>query len=248
MISAVVIAKNEENRLRECLLSLKWCDEVIVIDNNSDDKTVGVAKRAGAKVFSYEEEGDFAAIRNFGLSKATQDWVLFVDADEIVTKELADEMYQNIAQFLVSVNGFYVTRQDSLWGKELNFGDMEKNKFLRLARKDKGKWQGKVHETWEVLGEKRTLKNPLLHYPHQSVAEFLSEINYYSTLRAQELYDKGVKAHWWSIILYSKGKFFYNYFYKQGFRDGLEGMIHALLMSFYSFLVRGKLWHMRDAK
>ncbi len=246
MISAVVIAKNEEKRLRACVLSLSWCDEVIVVDNNSTDKTAGVAKRAGAQVYSFTEEGDFAALRNFGLEKAQNDWVLFVDADEIVIKELADEIYQHIAQFLSSVNGFYLTRQDVLWGKELKFGDVHNTTYLRLARKDKGRWHGKVHEIWEVLGEKKELKNPLIHHPHPSVSEFLSEINYYSSLRAQELYDKGEKAHWWTIILYAKGKFFYNYIFKQGFRDGVAGMIHALLMSFYSFLVRGKLWQMRD--
>lgn len=246
MISAVVIAKNEEKRLRECLLSLSWCDEVIVVDNNSTDKTAGVARRAGAKVYLFTEDDDFAALRNFGLEKAQNDWVFFVDADELVSRELADEIYQHIAQFLSSVNGFYLTRQDVLWGKELKFGDVGKTSFLRLARKDKGKWQGKVHETWEVLGEKKELKNPLIHHPHPNVSEFLSEINYYSSLRAKELYDRGEKANFWTIIMYAKGKFFYNFFIKQGFRDGVEGMIHALLMSFYSFLVRGKLWQMRD--
>lgn len=248
MISAVVIAKNEEKRLRECLLALKWCDEVIVIDNGSTDKTPGIAKRAGAKVYSYSEGGDFSSIRNFGLHKAQHDWVLFVDADEVVTKELSDEVYQTIAQFLIPVNGFYITRKDSMWGRVLEYGDAGNTKLLRLARKDKGQWTGKVHEVWDILGEKGEMKNPLLHYPHPNVAEFLSELNIYSTIRAQELYEEGIKAYWWDIILYPKGKFLYNFFIKQGFRDGVSGLVHALLMSFYSFLVRGKLWQLRDQK
>lgn len=248
MISAVVIAKNEEERLRECILSLKWCDEVIVIDNNSTDRTAGIAKRAGAKVYQFLDEDDFSAIRNFGLQKAAHDWVLFVDADERVSKQLAAEIYSNSAQFLVPVNGFYIERRDVLWGKELKFGDAGKTKLLRLARKDKGQWRGKVHEVWDILGDKGELTYPLYHYPHQSVAEFLKEINYYSSLRAQELYEKGEKSYWWSIILYPKGKFFYTYFLQQGFRDGVSGMVHSLLMSFYSFLVRGKLWQLRGRK
>lgn len=129
-----------------------------------------------------------------------------------------------------------------MWGKELRYGEMGNIKLLRLAKKNAGEWKGKVHEKWFVEGKIAQLQNPLTHFPHQSMTEFLQEINFYTGLRAKELYERGIKVPWWSIIVYPKGKFLINYFIKRGFLDGLEGFIFAIMMSFHSFLVRGKLW------
>mgnify|MGYP001615031260 CR=1 FL=1 len=112
----------------------------------------------------------------------------------------------------------------------------------RLAKKDAGKWKGAVHEKWEITGKVGTLKNPIIHYPHQTVAEFLQELNLYTSLRAEELYMKNTRAYWWSIVVYPMIKFTVNYFLKRGFLDGIHGLIFAIIMSFHSFLVRGKLW------
>lgn len=248
MITAVVLAKNQENELTRCLSSLAWCQEIVVIDDNSTDDTVKIAEGLGAKVYKRDLAENFAEQRNFGLEKATQEWVLFVDADEVVPKELADEIYQQTSQFLTQANGFLIARRDIMWGKLLRFGEVGKIEFLRLARKDKGTWKGRVHETWEVQGEVKRMNDYLLHYPHPTVREFLSEVNMYSTLRAQELIEKGVKVHWWDIVLYPKAKFFLNYFFRQGFRDGMQGLVVALLMSFHSFLVRSKLWLLYQKK
>lgn len=247
-ISAVILTKNEEKNISECLKTLSFCDERIVIDDNSSDKTREVAKKEGAIVIERSSRGDFAAQRNFGLAKASGNWILFVDADERVSEELAEEIYQQTSQFLTSANGFMIKRQDILWGKPLRFGDAGNKTFLRLARKEKGKWVGKVHERWEIIGEVKTLHNPLQHFPHTSVASFLTKINYYSTLRAQELFMMKKRVSFFSVLLYPLGKFITNYCIKQGFRDGTVGIIHALMMSFHSFLVRGKLWQLGQQK
>ena len=115
-------------------------------------------------------------------------------------------------------------------------------KLLRLARKDKGIWEGKVHEEWRVNGPVGKLRNPIIHYPHQALSEFLREINYYTDLRAKELHMQGKDTHWSSIILYPVGKFLLNYLIKRGFVDGMPGLIVAIVMSFHSFLVRAKAW------
>lgn len=242
MTSAVVLTKNEEKNIQRCLASLQWCDEVIVIDDFSSDETVEIAKKSNATVYQHALDGDFAKQRNFGLVKATNDWVFFVDADEVVSKALADEIYQQTSQFLTSANGFFVHREDILWGKTLRHGEIGDVKLLRLAKKEKGEWVGQVHETWEVPQPLATLKNPLQHYPHQSVADFLSEINTYSTLRAHELFAQKRRTNFFEILLYPSGKFFVTFFIKQGFRDGVPGLLVATMMSFHSFLVRGKLW------
>lgn len=258
-ISAVVLAKNEENNIEDCLKSLSWCDEILVIDDNSYDKTAEIAKKAGAKVFTHALNEDFSESRNFGLAKAKNEWVLFIDTDERITTSLREDIKnqisrpkadrpldENIKNF--NLNGFYIKRKDFLWGKELKYGEVGSMRLLRLAKKEKGKWVGKVHEEWKIKGKIGELKNPLMHYPHQSIAEFLKEINFYTDVRSKELYVQDRQTSWFSIILYPFGKFIWNYFFKLGFFDGIEGIIFALMMSFHSFLVRGKLWQLWQKK
>lgn len=242
MISSVILVKNEEKNIADCLASLSWCDEILVIDDNSSDKTIVIAEKRGAKVFSHPLQNDFAKQRNFGLEKAKGEWVLFIDADERVTPQLWYEIMQYTNDASNLNTGFYLRRVDHIWGRELRHGETGNIKLLRLAKKDAGMWEGSVHEKWDIKGKTTTLQNALMHYPHQSIKEFLSEINFYSDLRAKELHKKKVKAYWWSIIMYPFAKFMLNFILKLGFLDGLAGLVFALMMSFHSFLVRGKLW------
>ncbi len=240
MISAVVLAKNEEKEIKNCLKKLEWCDEAVVIDDYSKDRTVEIAKEMGAQVFSRRLEGDFAAQRNFGLRKAGGNWILFVDPDERVTPRLAEEIKTTIRK--TSFAGFYLKRQDFLWGKRLMYGETPRVRLLRLGRKEAGKWQRRVHETWEIKGKVEELKEPLLHYPHSSLSEFLKEINFYSDLNALQFLREGKRAGLISIIGYPLGKFFQNYIFRLGFLDKTPGIILALMMSFHSFLTRAKLY------
>lgn len=242
MISAVVLTKNEEKNIELCLQSLSWCDEVTVIDDNSSDETKKLAKKAGAVVFERELKGDFSAQRNYGIEKAKGDWVLFIDADEIVSPHLASEIQRTVNN--AKKNGFFIKRIDYMWGMPLLHGEMGKTKLLRLANKNSGKWIGNVHETWEINGEIGELKNAIQHYPHQTIGEFLKKIDFYSTLRAKELYKQGASVNFFSIIEYPKGKFLLNYFFRLGLLDGIRGMVVAIMMSFHSFLVRAKLWQL----
>ena len=242
MISAVVLTKNEEKNIGECLDRLSWCDELIVVDDNSIDSTVSIVRKKGAKVIVNSLNNDFSKARNFGLEHAIGEWVLFIDADERVTSALWYEIMQHTNSPSNEYSGFFLKRTDFMWGKKLNYGETGNIKLLRLAKKGTGLWSGKVHESWDIKGKKAALSNSLLHYPHQTVKNFLKEINYYTDIRAKELYDKKVKVSWWSIILFPKVKFFINYFLKLGFKDKLPGLVFAIMMSFHSFLVRGKLW------
>lgn len=255
MISVVVLTHNDEVHLAKTLESLSWCDELIVVDDQSRDKSCEIAKHHGASVFVHALQDDFAAQRNFGLSKVKEDWVLFVDSDEIVTPELATEIKQltqalrdgeSTIQNSKLKNGYYIRRKDFLFGRWLEHGETANVKLLRLARKDAGEWIRPVHEVWDVKGPTGELFHPLLHYPHQNVAQFLDEINRYSSLNAHYLYNQGVHVHWWHIIVYPKVKFFLNYIWYLGFLDGTGGIIVALMMSFHSFLTRSKLWKLWD--
>ena len=250
-ISGVILTKNEEKNIKDCLQSLMWCGEVIVVDDYSEDKTVKKCQMSNVKCQIYQRSlnGDFAAQRNYGLSKAEGDWVFFVDTDERVPEALASEIInlklpasQRGEQISSKINGYYVKRRDFMWGKELRYGETGGIKLLRLARKDSGEWQGKVHEEWVIKGETEILDNYLLHYPHQNINEFLKEINFYTGIRAKELFDEGVRSGFLEIILYTKAKFVQNYFLRLGIWDGMPGLISAILMSLHSFMVRGKLW------
>jgi glycosyltransferase involved in cell wall biosynthesis len=242
MISAVILTKNEERTIRACIQSVLWCDEIVVIDDHSNDTTVALAKNAGALVYFHDVAGDFAAQRNFALQKARGEWVLFIDADERVSEALQAEIKTVISSRRNRYAGYFLRRTDYLWGKALKHGETAGVKILRLGRKEAGVWSGAVHEVWKIQGHRGELTEVLQHYPHQSVKEFLSEINYYTDLRAHELYKQKVKSSWWSILLFTKGKFFQNYVLKLGILDGIPGIISAVMMSFHSFLVRSKLW------
>lgn len=245
MISAIILAKNEERNIEKCLAGLKWCNEIIVIDDDSTDLTPDLAKKSGAQVIS-RKLINFSEQRNYGLTLVKNDWVLFIDADEIVSEALSQEILNAIADR--NVNGFSLKREDVLWGKKIKFGDGRKLKAIRLGKKNKGKWVGDVHEVWKITQPTRELRTKLIHYPHQSISEFLTEINNYSTLRAHELAREGKKSSALSIIFYTKGKFIDNYLLKLGFLDGVPGLIRALMMSYYSFLVRAKLWIIKADK
>lgn len=239
MLTGVILTHNEEASLTRCLDALKFCDEILVIDDNSTDKTLEIAKKHQARVVQHSLNGDFSAQRNFAISQVKSGWILFVDADEIVTPELASEIQPSIQK---SGNvSYFLPREDILWGKHKHYGDT-KTSLLRLARRGAGEWTGRVHETWQVSGATSTLKNPLLHYPHQTLTEFLRHISFYSTLRARELKSQGYKTNILEIILYPIFKFLYLWVWKLGFADGNQGFVSAMMMAFYSFLVRGKLY------
>jgi glycosyltransferase involved in cell wall biosynthesis len=232
---------------------------MIVIDDFSTDKTVDIAKKYKTIIYQKHLNDDFAAQRNFGLTKvggpaSTRgeptrldqaerarggEWVLFVDSDEVVSSDLAREIQKSLE---IDCAGFYLRRVDWLFGKQLRHGETGKVRLLRLAKKNAGTWQRTVHELWHVKGVIGELSRPLDHFPHPDVAQFINDINHYSTINAHYLYKQNVRVPWWHIIAYPKAKFFIDYFWDLGFLDGTAGAVTALMMSFHSFLTRAKLW------
>lgn len=245
MITVIILTKNEEQNIEKRIQSVKWCDEIIVVDDNSSDKTIEIAKTCKTTIYQRSLNNNFSAQRNFGLSKAKNEWVLFIDSDEIVSDALAYEISNAVQlkdQDLGPFNGFYIKRLDFMWGKELKYGETGSIKLLRLAKKDAGVWVGMVHEKWKIDGPVGKLINPLKHFPHKNITKFLEEINFYTDIRSKELKSKNIQVFFWSIFLYPFGKFLVNYIFKKGFMDGAQGLVLAIIMSFHSFLVRGKLW------
>lgn len=234
-LSAIVLTKNEEKNLSRRLSSLKFCDEIVVVDDNSIDETAQIARKFGAKVYTRNLNGDFAEQRNFGLEKAKGDWVLFVDVDEEVSEALAEEIINSKLQIL-NCTGFYIKRKDLTWGRAADV------RLLRLAKKNSGIWRRKVHEVWDVKGRTQLLKNPLLHHSDPSLARFIKRINFYSTLHAEANLQEAKKSTLVKIIFFPLAKFCYYFFIKLGHLDGTKGFVFSLIISFHSFLSWAKLW------
>ena len=194
---------------------------------------------------------NFAEARNRELEKAKTPWVLFVDSDEVITKELEAEI--EVAVRADQFDAYYLKRQDIFLGRELKYGETGQAKFIRLAKKDFGKWVRPVHEVWSPVGARPVspanigyLNHPLIHHSHSSISTFLDKINLYSELDAQYRYNSGVKSSFWKIAVYPIVKFKLNYLLHRGFLDGVPGLIMAMMMSFHSYLTWTKLyllWH-----
>lgn len=239
LISVVILTKNEEENLERCLESVKWVDEIVIVDDYSKDKTVEIAQKFGTKVYFRSLDGNFSNQRNYGLDKATGEWILFVDADEEVTETLKNEISKKIKNH--KFEAFRLKRSDFFCGKWLKYGETGAVKLIRLAKKGIGKWEGLVDEKWNVKGRIGTLNSPLLHYSHPNLSQFLVSINERSTLNAKGFYNKRKRLN---IIEWLKPffKFILNYFLRLGWLDGTHGFVFSVLMSFHSFLVRGKLY------
>lgn len=256
MLSAVILTKNKEQIIASLIDSLKFCEEIIIIDDYSQDQTIDKAKEKNAKVYLRKLDGDFADQRNFGMEKCREDWIFFIDADEEISTDLAIEIKNKINFFEAQeISAYYIKRRDIWWGRpacagrELKFGETKKARqkgLIRLVKKNSGKWIGAVHEVFKTSGKTSILNNYLKHKPHQTISEFLKEINFYSTIRAKELFKQEKRTNVLEIIFFPFAKFIYNYFLNLGFLDGVSGFVYIFIMSFHSFLVRAKLYLMKQ--
>ncbi len=244
-ISVVIITKDEEKNISECLKSVEWADEIIVVDSESTDKTIELSKKITDKVFIRKWEG-YVPQKRYGLSLAKNEWVLSLDADERITPELKDEIL-NLSPG--NIFGFRIRRKNFLLKKEITSCGWEKDYQLRLLKKDKTDLSDRlVHEKFIVDGKVDTLKNPMLHYTFSSFTEYLNKINYYTSLKAQELFSKKKKIGTWTIFSHTVSAFFVFYFIKKGFKDGVCGLIISMLHSASTMMNYIKLWELQNKK
>lgn len=247
MLSAVILAKNEKEIIGDTIRNLSFADEVIVIDNGSTDKTAEIAKKNGAKVHRADER-DFSHLRNKAMDVAKKEWILFIDADEIVSDELRKEIVEELKH--PSKSAYFLRRTDIFWDREVYHGELRKaykRGFIRLMRKGSGSWKGRVHEEFVSKLPVGRLDHSIKHYAHDSAADFLHKINLYSTLRAEELYEQGRRSFAVTILCFPCIKFVYTYFILGGFLDSAPGFVYSFMMSFHLFLVQGKIYLMAHA-
>lgn len=239
-ISACVLTHNSEKTLERCLETIKFCNEVIVIDDGSEDKSLLIAQKYNTKIFKRSLNSDYAAQRNFALSKANNDWVLFIDSDEYLSNDLQREISKlNLDN---NVHGYYMRRENFMWGKRLKYGEWGDIKLLRLANRRYGHFGRKVHEIWQISGRTGVLESSLIHNQGKTMTAYISDINTYANLHANELYKERKKSSFIKIICMPAFKLADNLFFKKGILDGTQGFILAVIMSFHSFLGWSQLY------
>jgi len=239
-LSAVVIAWNEEARLRDCLLSLAWADEIVVVDAESTDKTASIAREFTDQVFVRPWPG-FAEQKNFGIDQARGEWILSVDADEEVSPELRDEILAVMAD--PGADGYRVPRRNIFWGRFLRHGGLYPDWQLRLFRRGRGRFVAhRVHESVRVEGRVARLHAPLVHRSYRDVADFLERANRYSSLAAEQWLAEGRPVRARHAVLGPLGRFTSMYILHAGFLDGWRGFLLAVLYAYYVFIRWAKIW------
>ncbi len=246
-VSVCILTYNEETRLRDCLISAAWCDEIVVVDGFSTDGTVALARQFTTSIFQSDllgpkNLGGFAAQRNFGLQQATSDWVFFLDADERFTPELAEEVSQICRSRIPSdAAAFSVRRREHFFGVHTPYTHGEAWQ-IRLLRKGQGHWDGRlVHEGLVLQGPVARLNGWLLHYSKDSIAEYVATQNRYTSLEAVQAASDGQPLP--RSPLNGMIKTFLNlYVYKGSYREGAFGLIMSLFFTHYSFLCWAKRW------
>jgi len=240
-LSVVIITKNEENDIEGCLESIKWANEIVVVDAFSEDATCEICRRYTDKVYQRTWEG-YAPQKNFGNSQCTHDWILSIDADERVSAPLAEEIKQAIGSS--SCVAYRINCRDFMFGKWIEYGCWRNQWPIRLFKKADAVWQGVVHEKLVVSGAVGQLIGPLQHFAHTSIAEFMEKQNLYTTIEARQWYEQGVRASWGAIVFFTLRSWVGQYIWLQGWRDGGHGLILAALTASYNFLARVKLWEL----
>jgi len=247
-LSVGILTFNSERKIGEVLSSIKdIADEIVVLDSGSEDKTIEIAEHFGARVF-YRKFDNFVNQKNHLLSLCRGEWVLFLDDDEVVSKELAGEILK-VKENNPPADGYYVnvlTNYLGRWIKHAWYPDWH----LRLAKRKKCRWEGdKVHEKLVVDGKVGYLKGNLLHYSYPSVSYHLKKIDLYTTLYAEGALRKGKKFSFLKLLSSPIGAFLRRYLLKRGFLDGFEGFVLSVMASYYTFLKYLKLWELeKDEK
>ena len=243
-ISAVIIVKNGQDLIGDCLDSLDFCDEIIVVDGGSNDKTVEIAEKKRAKVFIHEMQ-DFAESRNFGLDKAEGSWILYVDADERVTPDLAANIKRKIVTDMNSgISAYKILRKNYYLGDN-PWPYIEK--LERLFKKDKLKgWHGKLHESPVVEGKVGELDGFLLHYTHRDLTSMVNKTLEWSKTEAElRFQSNNPKMTWWRFPRVMITAFLNSYIKQGGYKVGTVGLIESVYQSFSMFITYARLWEMQ---
>ncbi len=245
-VTAVVIAKNEEKMIEKCLESLSFADSILVVNNSSEDRTIEIAKKKGAKVIDIDLN-DFSKIREVALDKVKTTYILYVDADERVTPQLADEIKNVISNNDSNIGCYKLVRQNYYLGKNV-WPTKEKLERLFRTKSLKG-WKGTLHETAEFDGDVGELSAVLEHYTHRDLTSMVEKTNKWSEIEAYNRYKANhPKMQWWRFPRVMIQAFLKSYVKDQGWKAGTVGLIESTYQAFSIFITYAKLWEIQEKK
>ena len=241
-LTTIIITKNEEKNIEECIKSVKFSNQIIVVDDESADNTVEIAKKNGAEVISGKFTS-FSKQREAGMKEAKSDWILYLDADERVTEELRREIEKVITQ-KESADIYKIKRRNFYFG---NHEWYFYAKLERLFKKDALKgWSGEIHESPVYVGSVRELKGFIDHFTHQDLGSMLDKTIEWSETEAKIRFNaKHPTMTWWRFPRVMIGSFFTYYIKQKGFKAGTAGLVESIFQTYSTFITYAKLWEMQ---
>ncbi len=250
-ISVTVITWNEGKNIKRCLDSVKgWTDEIIVVDEESSDETVEIAKKLGAKIYFHKRDRFVEPARNFSFQKASGDWILILDADEEIPIALAKKLKALTQK--KGINFFRIPRKNIIFGKWIKHRGWWPDYNIRFFRKGKVKWLEKIHSIPLTRGKGEDLPDKeayaIIHYHYQSISQYLERLSRYSDIQSRELIKSGYQFKWRDLINKPTGEFLSRFFAREGYKDGLHGLALAALQAFSELVVYLNIWEKEGFK
>lgn len=247
MLSVIVITKNEQDRIRVCLESVKWADEIIVLDNGSTDETLEIVKQYTQKVLTFKDQ-DFAELRNKGMSEAKGDWVLYVDADERILDSLKKEI--EVLVTFSEFSAFALSRKNIIFGQEVRYRPFWPDWVVRLLKKaDFETWVGEIHEYPIFKGSLGYSKNSLLHLTHRSIDQIVLKSLEWSKIDAKLRFNSNhPKMSGWRFLRIFVTEVFNQGILRRGFFNGTIGVMDSMLQAFSMYMSYVRLWQLQQTK
>ena len=247
-ISGVVICYNEEDSVARCLESLSWCDELVVVDSHSTDRTPEISSRYTERVISQEFLG-YVKQKNFALDQAKHDWVVCLDADEALSEDLAREIRGAISTDAEGMVGFVLDRVTHFLGIWHDRGEWYPDLQLRVFRRSRGRWTGRdPHDRVVVAGKTRRLQGRLLHWNYRDLAEHVRTVDRFSAIQAKAMHAEGIRFRLVDLLVRPFHRFIKGYFFRQGFRKGIPGFMVSISTAYYVFMKYAKLWEIERSR
>lgn len=251
-LSVVITTHNNQDLIADCLKSIKFADEIILVDNQSSDDTISIAKKFKVSIFHHQNQPKVLnRAKNYGFNKATSDWILSLDSDERIESVLASEIEEIMKQdFDKLPAGFAIPRKNIIFGKWIKHGLWYPDYQIRLFKKDQGKFpEIHNHELLKVKSNTGELKGHILHINYRTVSQYIQKIDrQYSDNEVDTFLDGGHKIHWYDALRFPFQDFLTNFFVREAYKDGLHGLVLSLLQAFYMFIVFCKIWEREEFK
>lgn len=241
-ISALLITYNEEEFIRDYILYMDFVDELIIVDSFSKDKTVDIIKEFPHIKLYQRKFDDFSSQKNYAIEKASNEWIIFFDADEVIPKSLKEEIIEKVSNETEEV-AYWIYRTTIYMGKEIRYSGLQNDKVIRLFKKEFCRYNGKlVHEEIDAKGNVGFLKNKMKHYSYKGMDIIIAKRNKYAQLQAETLFKKGKKSTVFHFFVKPAFRFFKHFVLKRGFLDGFQGFMISYVYSYTVFMRYVKLW------